>query len=264
MPKLPKENIGATDALGEQYEFCSEVSVDTSGVFHMTFPDELAEYARSYVKDKGGVISGAFDVTRARKFYRLSGRDLRKLREHLNAIVEEFVRGDVTKTPVIRYKLALNITYWRGADGKLYPNGHMAHHVLGGPNGAWADDVSKLHACNTTDAFVVGLYAQVLTKITVTRPSGTKVTFERFQSTDDHFNTDSWADKLNAFCGLDTDFSGDDDSIQEMPYTEEAARFFYEMMLQLCYLAERLHGFFKDKKQLEFAIQKRILLLGGG
>ena len=46
--------------------------------------------------------------------------------------------------------------------------------------------------------------------------------------------------------------------MQEIPYTEETAEFFYNTMMAMCHLADRLEMFFSDKTLLQRAIKENI------
>jgi hypothetical protein len=52
-----------------------------------------------------------------------------------------------------------------------------------------------------------------------------------------------------------------DDGLSEMPYSDKAAMFFYDMIMGMCRLADKMKIFFGDEKMLLEAIQKKTLLL---
>ena len=68
-----------------------------------------------------------------------------------------------------------------------------------------------------------------------------------------------WLEKLNGFCGIG--LIGRDKklmaSLQEMPYTEKAAQFFYNSLMAMCALADRIETFFGDRPMLTAAIEKQ-------
>lgn len=75
----------------------------------------------------------------------------------------------------------------------------------------------------------VGLATAVGKKIAYTRPTGSKVEHARPGG-----DSGPYLKKLNSFVGL----SIDPEKMSEMPYSEEAARFFCDMMLNLCRMAD--------------------------
>lgn len=83
----------------------------------------------------------------------------------------------------------------------------------------------------------------------------TSVEYHRWAGPGSHLAMDCYGKKLNAFVGMSHDEKG---NYEEMPYTEEAAEFFYQFLVGLCTLAEKTEVFFADRDRLNRAIENKI------
>ncbi|MDQ5987070.1 MAG: hypothetical protein CSYNP_02807 [Syntrophus sp. SKADARSKE-3] len=149
----------------------------------------------------------------------------------------------------------MNLAAWRGMDGGYYPNGSF------GREGLWLGtrfDNFILETHRPTDYYKLGIAAYIADKTTYTRASGAKVVYKRVSV--HNMDDDSYLRKLNSFCGLSPHAPGQS-GMQEMPYSEQAAKFFYDVMIGLCALADKVATFLDNKEILAIAIEKQALLL---
>lgn len=110
--------------------------------------------------------------------------------------------------------------------------------------------------------FSVGLMARAYVKVTAHRKSGDQIAWER-AGENCHSEPDNYLDKLNSFIGGAPLHHCDD--FHEIPYTEEAAKFFYEAMLSICKLSDRIESFFGNPENVQKAIESRSsFMLGAG
>ena len=124
--------------------------------------------------------------------------------------------------------------------------------------------VGGVHAGASIKHYKVGLFAAVVDKVEHYRYDQLiKTTYARCDT--GHFNPVEgmdWAHRLNGFTGLRIDYSAGGRSYQEIPYTEDAARFFHDAMISLCRLGDRINEFFSDNARLALAISSQTPLLG--
>jgi len=67
--------------------------------------------------------------------------------------------------------------------------------------------------------------------------------------------------RATSFTGTGFGLPCDGTGVKEIPYTEAAAKFFYEAMIGLCALGDRLVMFLADDQKVKMAIEQRFNLL---
>lgn len=247
MAKVKTIRFTKTGPTGERLEFSSDVAVDGDGIFSITVPDELAE--------SGGALSrsdeykGQVFITKARTNWRVSGRDLGKCDLFVRAAIDNHLAATVTRELVILYTYSAMVTFARASDGSIHPNGTYA-----GPGAQWAGN-RNIHAHTAPREFSVGLAARVVEKVTHTRPTGSKVVYERATGGSSHFE-DHPINRLNGWIvHIDTN------AAHEMPYSVPAAEFFNRMMTAMCQLGAQIEDFLSDRERLQLAIERGAGLL---
>lgn len=247
MPRLKSIKFSSSSKSGEVFWFVSEVSVNNSGVFSLTIPDELEDVARAVIET---VDRSTYSVVLVRPRMKLlvSGHDLERCESFVKVVCQDFMSCDISEEKVILYGTDVQIAYVKDEQGNIYPNGYIAGRSKYDRECRWH---GTLNAADRDRFYRVGLAAVVRNKITYARRSGSKVEFKRVEG--EH---GSYLEKLDSFVGLSINPA----SMKEMPYSEEAARFFYEMMLGLCRLADRLTVFLNDDLLLRKAIEQRASL----
>ena len=75
-----------------------------------------------------------------------------------------------------------------------------------------------------------------------------------------HESPDDYVNLLNSFIKLHVDPERHKDDYREMPYSPEATKFFYTVMLNICKLADQIHAFFGNEPAVLKMIQSGNLL----
>lgn len=231
--------------------------VTSEGEFTISIPEELSELVYRVKMPLGVGINKARSDAPARVY-------CDKLDEGLYFLKQcaiELLNVEEKTERVIVYKAEFNLSFWKMPDGRIRGNGSGANagkwHTLHFEN-------KGTHAHNRTDMFSVGLCAAVFDKVTTIRKSGNVIRYIDPKDLKDG----SPAANLNSFTTLDVETKGVGKEwckTQEMPYSDQAATFFYEVMLGMCALAERIDNVIAEKPKLLEAIQKGSLkLLGSG
>lgn len=252
MPNLCKDTFRFEPKAGEPLEFTSTIDVTAQGIFRAILPPELLEVVPVVLRQE------PFSVCRieaGKVNTRLAAPTLDLLRKAIGAAGNEWASCEETIETVILYAHDLRVSYNQTEDGAIHPNGYTPD----GTKGKWR---GKLNATERDTHYRIGFAATVREKITYRRAGSTAVKYQRPPRQDgDHRYPESYHDKLLAFAGLRIEPSG----MQEMPYTEEAAKFFYEIMVGLCAMADRIETFFADQNQVHQAIRqgRSILALPG-
>ncbi len=245
MPKVKTATFEHTNAAGETLEFKSDISVDAEGLFSATVPDEVAAAVRTQPSE-------AVWVTQPRQKHRITGRDLASVEQAVKAGMEEHLAVETTVERVIVYSQKVDLSAWEKSDGTLHANGYIGEHRK--DSGGWHPMGKHLDALHRTSHFQVGLYAEVLDMVTHRRPNSERIEFRKPEWDHHHLDYPTWGSKLNGFATLDRPKRPG--TLPRLPYTEDNARFFYEMLIALCYLGRNLHDFFSDQGNVVKAIER--------
>lgn len=257
MAKLKPISFSATALTGEKIEFAAEATVTNAGIFSIELPDFLEELGRK-------MSSPATDVTieRPRVRLRVSSKVLQNCEAFVGKLLQEYVKCEVSKELVILYNYNTDTHYVKDqVSGEIYPSGTAAEGW--GTTASWAKTRNKMMPHNSTPFYSVGINARVIEKITYTRASTVTVKYaggSEFSSG----HVGEWAGKLNSFVKLSRPYNDKNElkgDFMEMPYTEEAAKFFYNMMMSMCKLSDRINSFVGDKEKLMLAIKTPELLM---
>ena len=238
MPKLKTESFCFNAKTGERYKFEIDITVSSDGRFNFVLPDELFETAIVFLRTEylNKVNLGKNKAGN----HILYGRDYKICIEAINQIGKEFCACEIKEELVILYGYKTDYSCRITDDGEFYPNGE-------GNNGNW---FGNLYSSNCNYFFDVGIAAFCRLKRTYIRPSGTNFEYV-WISNDDVKAGGKYFKLLNRFVGL----YGISRDFKELPYTEETAKFFYDMMIGICILANRMETFFKNEETVIRAIK---------
>jgi len=227
------------------------IYVSADGEFYCHVSDEYFIAAKgvfSYVRkdpDKGKMklIAESLD--------QLTSRAAEMLRNHITP--------EVTEEHVIRYNIESHVSFATDHDGNICPNA--------GYDGAeWIhDDREKLYgnhdACRTSKGgYSLTIGAIAVTKTTYKYGDEEKVEYDKYYKGDSIHGHDNPAQKLNSWCS----FRLPEDA-KEIPYTDEAALFFHDMMMGMARLSQMIQSSTFDQAKLLNLIESGNgqLLLGG-
>ena len=247
MAKLSSKPFRHEGPSGEVLAFSADVSVDSEGVFSIVIPDDLAETARGLPWDGHAQYHhGKVAVTRPRVQWRVSSKSLDSATAFVRSAMKKHLDAVVIVERVICYSHNVAVTYWEDPDGTIHPNGYAGTRREDG--GRWQ---GNLNAQTTTTHFSVGLWARVFDRHTITRGEFTKVIFER-PADIDHLDASSPVGRLNSFTGL---HYKPGELTPWMPYTDEAAIFFADMLTRMCALARGMNEFMGSPDRIQVAIK---------
>ena len=258
MPKLTNHKFTIENELKQAFSFNSEVFVDKDGEFSCTVPDYLVETLN--------LVAGQHDRHRQKLYTKKLAKNIRayapsksELISFVEAAHNQFYQAEVTTDLIICYDYFAEVSYWQNPDGSIAANGAAPGAVPrkdDGTGGEWAmsnlkNSSTTICATNTTSHYSVGLFAGVYKRKTYTRVSGVTVKWERinqFSGRDDR----EWLAKLTGFCGIHP--SRAPEHMKQMPYSDEAAKFFYDMMISMCEIGRQFNAFFGDQSNVLAAI----------
>lgn len=232
---------------GDTLSFKSDVTIDQDGTFNLVIPDEIVASAGDVRKGR----ENEFTLTRPQKFTRVSAPALGQAEKIVNEILRYHFRCDVRTERVILYGTDTRVAYVQDDHGVIHPNGYFTEGAFGAGRARWK---GKLNATAREMHYRIGIAAFVRDKLTYVRGNSERTVFARVEDKEGE-----GVRLLNSFVGLSSAEGG----LKEIPYTEEAARFFFDTIISMFALADRMESFFGDDKALQQAIagQASMLLL---
>lgn len=258
MPKINPIKVYCQGVGDLRFSYSYPTEVLSTGIFQTLIPDEQVDVIRGLMKRQN--LQGVeYKTNRAGKPV-LQATELASIQRVVEAYGRTRIETVNQTELVIFYRLASNTAYYVKGD-EVFPSG------VGVEGGHWVNPGGGSHQ-NRLD-YTVGVTARIVAKTTARFAGGFHIT----HGTPD-LPEESFGARLNAFTNVkcpDKDFwslkvegerreplhdnnpSGfriyNHTGWQFMPYTEENAKFFFEMMLNVCRLSERIARFFGDDPQ---------------
>lgn len=266
MAKLTSHYFNVTSEDGEHMAFTSEVSVSTGGIFYVHYPAELEITVQAVL---GKVHGWTLDIEwersigndRLKKWksigaqklkinYRVAGPVLDDLIELVKFCVEQHLECQRVEETMIMYTCHHKYSIAYHPDTNEY-RPTVADYESGFK---WH---GSLNATNRSFHYAVGLAAFVVLRTKFIRPAGTRVAYKLLYGDD---LTTEPMQRLNSFVGVDfedptkRDYNVARPEYHSVPYSDEAAEFFYGAMVAIASLADRLQSFFADHERVQAAI----------
>lgn len=259
MAKLKSERFSVSNQAGDKLEFVSDVTVDGNGSFNMTIPELMLEIEPDFVSISHEFscaqewIGKRIKITRPRNNYRISSLRLSDCREFIEMVLKKLLDVEIEEEVVILYGVKADYSAWELESGELVPNGYFGS----SETGKWR---GNLGGTNHSQQYSIGVGAEVKKKITYHRGASVRVKYERPDYP--NFQHNSWGEKLNAIVGIHIN---DDERgrFKEMPYSDDAAKFFYDTIMGLAEMGRKLESFFGDDGAVAAMIENKSQLLLG-
>lgn len=178
----------------------------------------------------------------------------------IEGAISTYLKVETSEVLVIRYNYTATCHYFIGEHGKLYQNGTQYEDDTGESygNATWntrvVDCADRSASMPRPDDYNLGFRAQVAVK--QTHVSGDNERTEYSRASVDDKRLGKYGVQLNTF--MRVGIYGDP---IEIPYTEDAAKVFFESMWALCCMAYNLSEYLKEPQNI---ISGKQLLLGEG
>lgn len=261
MPKVCEEYVRGERILGEFPLFwIARISVDADGWFYCYVPPSiLPAISRSLMKR----FSVSDNLRRKKKPHCFGAPALNQLTAFLHEATALASKPEEVRTNIIAYNLESHVSFAEQPDGTIVPN-------AGFPDAKWSTMENRgpyggHHAQRQADggyAMIVG--AKALTKIVRTCGDKSETTYERYYGLDedgdpnDHFEKEHPAGLLNSWACFSLPGTA-----KEMPYTDEAALFFHNLMLAMAHMQRQIQSMVADEAAfIELANSGHALLPG--
>lgn len=243
------------------WSYTIAVSVDAEGRFLFDFPGEIRDclYALVAKSDQIGELrAGAVHFQQVRGGMRLlASKTLEAGRAALEMAARDNAKEAVVRERIIVYGLRSRSQYTKGDDGQLFPEPGFPGADAAGAR-LWSGRAGRESSVGDMDGrlginayYYVGFVARVYDRIT--RVKGAHKEFKLELPDPQEFSYENPAYRLNAFKDVDIEES-ELHRFTVMPYSDEAATFFYDVMLSICKLSDRLDGFFGNHENVMKAI----------
>lgn len=274
MPKLTQIKGAYADDAGKRIEYNANVSVDSEGYFAIEIPEkDVNEYESILQKNKNeykGLIIGRKIIKKNIKHF-IIGKDFELCKSFFLFAVKQANKYDIKEELVILYRFRKKISYIKNMEtGEINLENKNINYYVNNENGK-IQRISNMidkYSHKNEPVYSVGLSAGVFLKKTL---SGENTTETFYFLADNQLKKDSFGDMLNRMnVGYDTKhYSYHEygieltDDMVEIPYAENSAEFFYNMVIGLCKLSDKLTDFMSKDNILKTIENNNFKLLTG-
>jgi hypothetical protein len=229
MARLKKCSVGAKLPNGLGSVIVDVIyHVNSDGEFYCEIPSEILSFFEEY-KTYSEKVSCSKNKVDKLSIYANSLADLESI---LIQAITDVNQPIITNEYVIRYNIESQVSFAENSDGDIFPN-------AGYPNAEWSalDDskmYGRLHASNQAcGGYSLCVGAQALVKKTTKVGEKCTVEYSRYYKGGNHHGNANPAERLNSWVS----FSLPKDC-KEIPYTDEAAIFFHDIMYGMAKLSK--------------------------
>lgn len=242
MPHFKKVEFVAENAAGAVDEFTLSIEIRANGTFYTHVPDKLLVSFDENAIDLRERKRQGFFVTSATTFHELVGVIKKAHKTFMEPIVKE--------EPVIVYNIESHVSFALTKDGRIFPN-------AGFEGASWPRDHGKKqygdhHSCNPSEggySLIIG--AKAMLKKTTTYGDKSSSRYEYYYKDESHLGHDNPAQLLNSWCSMELP-----ENTREMPYSDEAAMFFFNLLKAMAELNRRVQEFTNTPEKLAKAISR--------
>lgn len=215
--------------------------INSKGIFACQLPEQIVSFFKVFEKYDDGVWCDK-DRSGSLSIYAPTLIALETLLEKALRACNE---PAVTEEHVILYNIESHISFATNEQDEIFPNASFE-------GAAWAtdigDDVYGGHSSSNVSkgGYSLTVGAIAMTKITKSIGNKTTVDYQRYNKGASHLNSrDNPAAMLNSWCSFRLP-----DRPKEMPYSDEAAMFFYNLMLGMARLSKMIQESTHDQEHL--------------
>lgn len=253
MSVFKTEEIKIDTVFGAQYVKV-KIMISAQGLFYVNIEDEMLDAARGTLKKKED-----YEFT-AKGQLRIISKTYEDMIGKIKRVCKVFLEPEVTETPVIRYNIESHVSFAQDEEGNIYPN-------AGYPGAKWLDPFDKRtnamfgchHSSNIANggySLTVGAIAQL--KTVYKYGDKEKIEYRDYFADGNNLGRENPAERLNSWCSFDLGRSP-----KEIPYTDEAAEFFYNLMYNIVKLSKMVQeSTFGQERLLNFIANSSKNLLG--
>lgn len=225
-----------------------QISVDVKGKFYCVLPTDMLLPLKNVFDRK------QLDENKVKGTVKVFADTLDALEDGLQSAYHKFTTPTVKKEPVIRYNIESHVSFAADKDGNIYPNNRYEG----------AEQIDRAiygghHAGEPAyGGYSLRVGAMAMLKITHSYGDQDKVKYEYYYKDGFHLNHDNPAERLNSWNCLSLPAD-----CKEIPYSDEAAEFFYNLMHGMAKLAQLVMSHtFEQEKLLAMIYSGNLLRIG--
>lgn len=216
MPHLKTENIrfnNPTSEFGYSYKKV-KISVSKDGYFYVNLEPEFTIAIESVLN---------ININSGVPYVKISDANYDSLIRTIREIFELHHRPEIIKEPVILYNIESHISFCQNKDGEIFPNGTFegANWTIGKMYGNHAAAQPSVNGYSLT----IGAKAKL--KITYKYGDRERIEYKDYYKGGSHLGHDNPAQLLNSWQCFSLE------RYKEIPYSDESALFFYNLMLSM-------------------------------
>lgn len=233
-----------------------DINVNSKGEFYCNVP----VIADEYFKIGGEYVGGRVQCWKGRSVAKqLFSKDMDLLTHEMKIAIDACHEPEVTTEHVIRFNIESHVSFCLSPSGEILPNGYWGENENGKRDYQWASQLEKNgrskfgrhDSQNPSDGgFSLTVGAMAMTKTTRRFGKAEKISYNRYYKGDSHLGIENPAQKLNSWCSFSLPKNA-----REMPYTDEAAMFFFNLMMGVAKLSRMIQEATFDDTAIQHMIE---------
>ena len=240
MPHFKRVEFIAQNRAEAVDKFTVSIEIRSNGTFYAHVPDKLRV---SFSEDDIDLRE------RQRKgFFVTSAFTFAELVCVIKKAHDEFMEPTVKEEPVILFNIESHVSFALTKDGKIFPN-------AGYPGAEWPRKEKSYGDHNANDpsegGYSLTVGAKAMLKKTTTYGDKSEVEYSYYYKGKSHLDRDNPAQLLNSWCSMILP-----EDPREMPYSDEAALFFFGLLQAMAELNSRVQEFTNTPEKIAFAISR--------
>ena len=242
MPRV-KSYSAAVKVAGASVVLRTVIHVNAQGVFYCDVEKRFHEAAKGVFPFSGL----SHHKTKPDHLFRCEANTMTELARYLHRTLEVFATPEVEETHVIRYHVAPDVHFAVGPGGEVFPNCYY-------PDTKWPSDFdgyakAERGMFRKSFGYSLSVAAKAQTKKVVRYGEHETVKYDNYYKGGSHLGVDNPAQKLNSWTHVALP-----DNATEIPYTDEAALFFYDLLYSMAKLAKLVYDRTGDVEELQKTI----------
>lgn len=214
------------------------IMVNYKDRFYAFLPAEMHQSAANEFKDSEIIKKEEEKIKVKKKTYE-------ELIKALQNTYRLFLKPQIIKEPIILYNIEVHASFAEAEDGTIHPNANY-------PGTEWTSVIygrekyGSHHATNPAEGgYSLTVGAMAVNKVTYTYGEKSKIEYEPFFDSKFPKPKNHPAALLNSWTALSLP-----EKAKEIPYSDEAAMFFYNLMFSVCVLCQKIQDHTFDQKDL--------------
>lgn len=229
MSVFKTEEIKIDTVFGAQYVKV-KIMISSQGLFYANIEDEMHDAAQGALKNRED-----YEFSNKGQL-RIISKTYEDIIGKIKRVCKAFLEPQVTKIPVIRYNIESHVAFAQDKEGGIYPNARYPGSKwpnVDSPQWTMFGGHSSSNIAKGGYSLTVGAIAQL--KTIYKYGDKEKIEYSKYYGHSNYPDKDNPAERLNSWCSFDLGYSP-----KEIPYTDEAAEFFYNLMYGIAKLSKMI------------------------